>query len=143
MQKILLTVAALVFVSPLLAEVRANLDSDSDAQCAALVQECFGRENSERANCLYTASTHPFCEGTELGKLTYKRWEISPIRFAGQEEPPALLGPQFVDLECVANFDNRIYGLMVDNNLNTKQIAQLSKDLDSCKRKTPMELPRP
>lgn len=155
MRKTVVLFSLLIIACPLFAEVSTDLGPDSnighvsnsnsraDGQCAAIVQECFGREDSERSNCLYTASTHADCDGTELGKLVHSRWEVSPIKFAGQEEPPALLGPQSVDLECVANFDNRLYGLMTNKKLDKKQISQLSKELEECRRKTPMELPRP
>ncbi len=125
------------------AESKTERSVSFDQQCADLVRECFGYGKIERVNCFYSAATHPFCEGTELGKLTHKRWSFSPIKLPGNEEPAALLGPQLVDQDCLGKFDNQWFSNLIDNNLSSDALARLSTALFECKRELPDQLPRP
>lgn len=126
-------------VSPLVLQASS---SELDSQCAELVKECFGYQQTERTNCFFSASTHPFCEGTELGKLTQKRWSMSPIKLPNQDVP-GFLGPQLVDGECISGFDNKWFSQMVDGALSSEQLTQLDTTLDACKKKDAPSLPRP
>ena len=86
------------------------------AQCATLVEACFAQSGIDQTNCFYSSAKHPFCEGTTLGKLTYKRWAMSPMKFPGNEEPPAFLGEQLVDADCISNFDTSWSSQILNNN---------------------------
>ena len=47
-------------------------------QCVSLMRECFSYHGYNRSNCFFTTATHPFCDGSELGSLAYRRWVLSP-----------------------------------------------------------------
>lgn len=139
-----LFIGAFLFALAAQAESRsAPATASLDQQCAELVRECFGYGPEERTNCYYSSATHPFCEGTELGKLTFKRWTLSPAKMPGNEEAKALLGPQLVDQACLNNFDNQWFSNVIDSTLSAKAIAGLDSTLAECKRKIPVNLPRP
>jgi len=137
---------ALAFALPAFAAnktAKISRPVDLQSECAELVEECFGYKENERANCFYSAATHPFCEGTDLGKLTYKRWSMSPVKLPGQVDAPAFLGPQLIDGSCIANFDNQWFGKIVDNKVSKEDITSLQSSLDNCRKESPAELPRP
>lgn len=125
-----------------LADISNTVEIQFDSQCAGLVKECFAYDTNERANCFYSSSTHPFCEGTALGKLAYKRWSMSPVKLP-MHDAPGLLGPQLIDGECISSFDNQWFGRIVDTSLSSDQLQKLESTLDSCKKKELPSLPRP
>lgn len=114
--------------------------NDSRAKCGELIGECFGYDDPERGNCFYASATHPFCQATPLGDLSYNRWSLSPTKEPG---PPALLGPQLVDGTCISNFDSEWFGNLTAKHYSDELVEALAAKLESCKQKEPVELPRP
>jgi len=119
-----------------------NTPHEPSSPCSQLVAGCFELFGVERSRCFFTSSTHPFCEGTALGQLTSKRWMISP-----EMMPPsgasAFLGPQFIDQECLENFDNLWLGMLLDQERITDRIPALDAQIDSCKKELSNNLTRP
>ena len=79
--------------------------------CQNLFSECFFTTGTERENCVFTASKHPFCRGTELGDLIVKR-EINK--------------------KCQKNFDLKISKIINDQVLSIDDINELSQILIKC-----------
>lgn len=120
--------------------------SISDApllQCSELVKECFTKSDLHRTNCFFSSAKHPFCEGTSLGKLTYKRWAMSPVHPSADEAPPAFLGPRLVDHECLGKFDNQLSGILIGGNPLDEAFDKLNSNLDGCTKKLSNEMMRP
>jgi hypothetical protein len=116
---------------------------DSAPQCANLIKECFAHGNTKRHNCFFSAATHPFCDGTDLGRLASKRWSMSPNRPGFTKDLRASLGPHIVDLECLKNFDNQWSSALIEGRTSTDNIQRLNKELNNCKREISNELVRP
>ena len=135
---LLLVSAPLALAAP----VGTSMD-DSLPQCTNLVKQCFAHAGLDRANCFYSAGTHPFCEGSSLGELSMKRWEMAPNRPAGTENAPGLLGPKLVDQECLKSFDNKLSAQMLKQEMPANKVEQLSDSLDECYETTHLELVRP
>ena len=112
-------------------------------QCGSLVEPCFAQSGVDQANCFYSAAKHPFCEGTKIGKLTYKRWAMSPMKFPGNEKPPAFLGDQLVDADCIASFDTQWSSQIINSEVSVDSLNALETELDKCTKKLPDELLRP
>ena len=112
-------------------------------QCASLVSECYAKSGLQQSNCLFTTSKHPFCAGSALGKLVYKRWSMSSVRPIGVDAPPAFLGPKIINQECVTNFDNMIVVVLLEKNIQQKAIQNLEAELQSCTKDISNKLTRP
>ena len=112
-------------------------------QCAELIRDCFARSDSDLSNCFYSAAKHPFCEGSDLGKLAYKRWSMSPSQGGNENAPPAFLGPQLVDRECLSNFDNQWSSELIRGGISKDTLKKLEAKIDSCKKDTSIDLLRP
>ncbi len=112
-------------------------------QCAELLKECHAKGDQERVNCFYSSAKHPFCEGSELGKLAYKRWIMSPVRNGGLQSAPALLGPAIIDQECLKSFDSLwLSKLIVPSTLSTS-MTTLNSSLSKCTKELSEQLTRP
>jgi hypothetical protein len=81
-KKILLTI---ILSAPSNVAFAAHSDLESpptsdkeSVQCISLIRECFSYHGFNRSNCFFTSATHPFCQGSELGSLAYRRWVLSP-----------------------------------------------------------------
>lgn len=112
-------------------------------QCRTLVKECMAHSDLERANCFYSAGTHPFCEGTDLGELILHRWEMAPNRPAGHESAPGFMGPQLVNRDCLKRFDALLSSKLVEDTAMQPTIEHLSESLEACYETMPMDLVRP
>lgn len=135
--------AVLLFAVNASAEVSASIANESAPQCAELVKECFASDGVERSNCFFSSAKHPFCEGTALGKLTYKRWIMSPVRPGGPEAAPEFLGPQLVDQLCLSNFDNTWMSKLIDPESLAQSVTGLEKELSKCTKEISDSLTRP
>ena len=115
----------------------------SQPQCGEMVQDCFRSAGMKRSNCFYSSAKHPFCEGTELGKLIYKRWALSANTTVGGQTPPGLLGPSIYEEGCVSKIDNKLLSFLVKGNVSPAMIKQMHTDFDSCKQDHNLEVIRP
>ncbi len=111
-------------------------------QCANLVAECYAADGLEQSNCLFSTAKHPFCEGSQLGKLVYKRWSMSSVRPIGLDAP-AFLGPQLINQECVSNFDNMLVASLLKDVIEVAVLEKLSVELQSCAHDVSNKLTRP
>lgn len=126
------------------AETQPSVESlEPISQCAELLKDCFGFSDAERSQCFFSSARHPFCEGSELGKLTYKRWSMSQNKIGGEDAPAAFLGPQVVDGDCVQNFDNQWSSAILKGEVSSETLTTLSARLEACKKDTSLELLRP
>ena len=112
-------------------------------QCAELVKECFAESEMEQSNCFFSSAKHPFCEGTALGDVVLKRWSLSPEKSNVLEAPPALLGPQIIDGQCLKNFDAKFSDILIRDDLTEATIKQTDKNLENCKKDVSNQLTRP
>ena len=117
--------------------------SDKAVACNELIKECFAYSAVERSTCFYTAGTHSFCNGLEIGKLAMKRWSMSPVRHPGLESAPAFLGQNLVNSECISNFDTRWSAAMLENEVPPSLIHDLYSQLNKCTVTDSDELIRP
>lgn len=128
---------------PALCENQPGQSGRVENQCADLLKDCFKATGLQRTNCFYSAATHPFCDGTELGRLSYSRWVMSPVDTDGMGSPPAFLGPKVVNEECVRAFDARWQTAIENGQLSEDSVRQLNSKLAECKRDTTIHLQRP
>lgn len=126
-----------------------------DKQCISLVRECFSYHGFNRSNCFFTSATHPFCEGSELGALAYRRWVLSPNepvrrrQDAAQAEQnqetaaQAFLGPQVVDPACIDATDDRLASSLRIDSISVDTVRRLAAGLEACRKDIGLELQRP
>lgn len=113
------------------------------SQCSSLIKECFALSDEGRSNCFFSYAHHPFCEGTSIGKLSFKRWSMSSSPRSNASTSPGLLGPKLIDKQCISNFDNKFSVLLLGDSITNEQIERLVPDLDSCITEISIELSRP
>lgn len=114
----------------------------NSSECRELLKECFAYAKEIRSHCFYSAAKHLFCQGSPLGQLAFKRWSFSG-RPSDLHDAAALLGPEIVDQECVANFDNLFSGDLIKKDLSREEIGALSVRLGNCRRTETIDLSRP
>lgn len=110
--------------------------------CEELVKECFSYTGEIFTSCLQTASAHSFCANSTLGDLVAQRWQIAPSA-PGLDNAPALLGPKFVDRECLKKFDSQLSAHLGTATLTREVLEMLNKTLGGCQREPSNELLRP
>lgn len=126
------------------AEGRPSADSTQDeTSCLELVQECFAYASVERSQCFFAAASHSFCQGTQAGRITFRRWQMTPNQPLEEGSPYALLGPQIVDKSCLDNFDNLWSAQLIHGNLSRDTLARLESKLESCRRTPADQILRP
>lgn len=119
------------------------VDSVSDA-CSRIVRDCFSSEAGKQSSCLFNASQHPFCEGTTVGKLSYRRWAMDPMKAPGvPEDAAAFLGPQLIDQECLKKFDNAFFTSLIEGSPQVGTLSALDADLKRCAKNPETDLSRP
>jgi hypothetical protein len=124
-------------------------DQGDVAQCVSLVRECFSYHGYNRSNCFFTAATHPFCEGSDLGSLAYRRWVLSPST-AGSEGPSqgdeastrASFGTQIIDRKCIDSVDEFFQSSIRISTIPADTIQAISTKLEGCRRDLGIELQR-
>ena len=134
---------SVAFVSQAFAAPVSQPLEDSLPQCNTLIKQCFAHAGLERANCFCSAGTHPFCDGSSLGELILKRWEMAPNRPAGAEGAPGFMGPKLVDQECLRKFDNTLSSQLLKEEVPAATVEQLSESIEQCYETMPLELVRP
>lgn len=126
------------------AEVPPSQVSRGDSSdCIELIRDCLMFNGLEKNNCLFTASTHPHCEKSPVGKITYKRWVLSPIPFKDKEVPSSLLGPTSVSKTCIDKFDNDWAELLRNGKVQDDDIKRFDRLIESCKLPADITLPKP
>jgi hypothetical protein len=126
------------------AEIPSASSGATESQCQNLVRDCFGSSGLARMNCLFSTSTHPSCEGTDLGRLTYSRWSSAPIPPSnGIENGPAFLGPQPIDHTCLERFDTSLVEKLRGQTLAQTDLQNLQNALQECRQVHPQEILRP
>jgi hypothetical protein len=113
------------------------------SECIDLIKECFGYGASERSQCFYNSAKNGFCQGTQAGRLSFKRWAMSPNTTTEAESTLGLLGPQMVDKECIANFDNQWSSNLIKGDTSSETYSRLEARLDSCRHSPANEILRP
>ncbi len=114
-----------------------------EKQCAELLKECFARTGFERSNCLFSSSKHPFCEGTQLGALGWKRFQMSSTRPAGMESQPGIMGPQLIDQQCIAQFDNQLLASLIEGSYSESALEGFDAKLSECVSEVGSDFSRP
>lgn len=117
--------------------------SGTITQCSKLIKECFAQDPSKRNECFFASYKHPFCEGSSLGKLSYKRWAMTPSRSGNVNQPPGFLGPQIVNHNCISKFDTKWSIHLLGDKISEEDVARFSNILDQCKRDITDEIVRP
>lgn len=120
-----------------------DFSTGSQMQCAELIKECFSSSGVQRTNCFYTSAKHPFCEGTEVGKLSFKRWTIGANTSIDGTMPPGLLGPSMYNEQCLSNCDTKWLSELVPGDSNPKSLENMNQCYDNCKEKKSLEILRP
>lgn len=137
-QIFLLSIATMVAFSSAFADDRGNAGDASEGKantrsCSEVVRACLALTGNERSNCFHESAEAQSCSGKELGSLAFRRWAMDSSNPAGQEVM-GLLGPQLVDSECLANFDNQLSSSLILGDTSGATITALSARLDSCRQ---------
>jgi hypothetical protein len=99
--------------------------------CEDLLKECVTLSTDLRAICFMNASREERCaERTELSQVAFLRSALAPEQ--GGEEF-SILGPQFVDAECISRFDNQLSGILIRGSLSSETARGLYRQLEQCK----------
>jgi hypothetical protein len=127
-------------------------------QCVSLLRECFSYHGYNRSNCFFTTATHPFCDGSELGSLAYRRWVLSPGSESAKEDSTgetilpsghsetavqAFLGPQIVDRACIEKSDELLQSSLRIDSIALDTVRKIAAGLEGCRRDLGLELRRP
>ena len=122
------------------------------------MRECFSYHGYNRSNCFFTTATHPFCDGSELGSLAYRRWVLSPGSESAKENSAgetiipsghsetavqAFLGPQIVDRACIEKTDELLQSSLRIDSIAPDTIRKIAAGLEGCRRDLGLELRRP
>lgn len=158
--------AALFALSPFGVEFSLAAHSDVEApptsdkeplQCISLIRECFSYHGFNRSNCFFTSATHPFCQGSELGSLAYRRWVLAPSeqgtskeaaeamaqnQIDQQSSAQAFLGPQVVDPSCIKRSDEALESNLRIDTISIETVRKLTESLEKCKKDIGLELRR-
>jgi hypothetical protein len=118
-------------------------DPAKEKACVDVVRNCFARAGQDRSSCFYSSSRNVQCEGTDTGRLSYKRWALDPVPAGNAEPPPAFMGPRLVDQECVSNFDNRWSSMLIKSDEAVASTPQLEAQLESCYKTVSIDIARP
>jgi hypothetical protein len=106
---------------------------DEGEPCEELVRECFAKNGTKRDSCFFTVSKHPFCDGSELGRLTLHRWTTSASTVP--EGSRGLFGPAEFDQACVENCDSRWISSALHSETTPELIEEIHSCLESCRIK--------
>lgn len=153
-RSIIISCLFLFGISSVVAESKTSIDSiiaedlavemdGSLPQCREMVKNCFVSSDDEKSKCFFSTSKHPFCEGSALGSLVFKRWAMVPHKVQGIQAPPALLGPQLIDKVCISEFENKLSATLQQNKISSDSMQSLDRFLDSCSREISDRLARP
>ncbi|MCB0338533.1 MAG: hypothetical protein KDD53_02965 [Bdellovibrionales bacterium] len=112
-------------------------------QCAPLLKECFTESGIKKTNCFYSTAKHPFCEGSQLGELAFKRWSLAADTTVGGQTPPGLLGPSLYDEKCISGCDIKWIGNLVAKKDPSQSMSEVQSCLDSCELQNPLEMLHP
>lgn len=118
--------------------------SAEKAECFTIVRECLTQGAGDQ-NCFYAAATNPACKNKKLGDLSFQRWAVSPSSVTSpdsleiQAEDLALVGPKFIDQQCLTNFDNQLSSELIKGNPSNETVESLIKRLGSCRRDAAMQ----
>ncbi len=139
-------------------DVEAPPTSDKESlQCISLIRECFSYHGFNRSNCFFTSATHPFCHGSELGSLAYRRWVLAPNeqgtnkeaaeamaqnQLDQQSSAQAFLGPQVVDTACIKRTDEALESNLRIDSISIETVRKLTESLEKCKKDIGLELRR-
>jgi hypothetical protein len=109
--------------------------------CSELLRECMTAQDEGRATCLQNSASDERCAGTELAKLAFMRGTAS-VSNPG-DDSLALLGPQFIDKECISGFDNQLSADLIRGVLTKDETNGLIERLESCRRDGAEDVFRP
>lgn len=126
---------ALGFLFPLTSHSEAFLpheEFEPFPQCRALVQDCLLEGEPKRTNCFFSSGMHPFCAGTDLGKLSIKRFQIGNIDTSMAHDSGAVESGQLVDRECIARFDTNLLSRLVPGDVSGSKVELLREELSKC-----------
>jgi hypothetical protein len=99
--------------------------------CEELLKECVTLSTDLRAVCFMNASREERCaERAELSRVAFLRSALAPEQ--GGEEF-SILGPQFVDAECITRFDNQLSGILIRGALSNETARGLYRQLEQCR----------
>lgn len=111
--------------------------------CVDEVQQCFAHTDARRDQCFKNVAASPTCAGSELGNLARRRAEFSTLVPNELDAGPSFLGPQLIDRNCIANFDNAFSGAIVKGPLSTENYTSLLSSLERCSRNQASDMMRP
>lgn len=112
-------------------------------QCLDRIRECFGYSGSQRSQCFYACANHSPCTGTTAGRLSLKRWALTPNNVPEADPTHGFSGPQMVDRECLANFDNQWSSELIKGRMSGDDFARLENKLEACRHSPANEILRP
>jgi hypothetical protein len=144
-----ISIYLVLFVTPLFATDFKRIASSNSQdglidnvlpKCASLMKECLISDENLRTNCLFAVSKHPFCEGSSLGTLTYRRWQLSG-EFHLQD---SVNKDNFLNNNCLLEFDNNFTKIISNDNLvNQANLKSLSQSLELCNQQNSINFVRP
>lgn len=131
-----------LFAAPQMSFAAPSMPSTGTMKsCSELLRECMTQQDEGRTACFQSTSSDERCAGTELAKLAFMRWTASPG--TPGEGSLALLGPQFIDKECIENFDNQLSADLIRGVLSRDETYALIARLEGCRKDGAEEMYRP
>ena len=115
-----------------LAAPSAALPTGTMKACSELLRECMTAQDDGRTACLQNSASDERCVGTELARLAFMRGTASSG--AAGDDSLALLGPQFIDKDCLAGFDNQFSADLIRGVLSRDETNGLIERLETCRK---------
>jgi hypothetical protein len=124
-----------------LAAPSSALPTGTMKACSELLRECMTAQDDGRTACLQNSASDERCAGTELARLAFMRGTASAG--SGGDDSLALLGPQFIDKDCLNGFDNQFSADLIRGVISRDETNGLIERLEACRKDGAEEVFRP
>jgi hypothetical protein len=116
------------------ADIRASFRFDGTARrCADLITPCLSLSQQQRSSCLFEVALDSHCEGSELGRLAFRRWANEANGEGDVDVTDATTQAIDDDASCIDRFDARLEERLRSGHLSSSEIVQLSGSLEGCR----------
>jgi hypothetical protein len=128
---------------------RASADNSPDTvldsvvpKCAYLIKECLVKDQNIPTDCLFAVANHPFCEGSMLGNISFRRWQLSGDFHTNTN---SIINYKSIKKDnCLVKFDNYFSKLINSSDLiNQNNLIKLTESLEICNQQNSVNLVRP
>jgi hypothetical protein len=116
------------------ADIRASFRFDGTARrCADLITPCLSLSQQQRSSCLFEVALDSHCEGSELGRLAFRRWANEASGEGDVDVTDVTAQTTDDESSCIDKFDARFEERLRSGHLSSSEIVQLSGSLEGCR----------